>query len=134
MAASRTHGLSLEELRLHAPDSDKVMELLIEWQEKLGYRPVPISHNWPFERGFLLAWLGDDLLGDLFDVRARDTMAVAAAMNDRAVLNAEEPPFERLTLTRLCRKLQVNNDNPHDALSDAIACADVYKRMLQIGW
>lgn len=40
-------------------------------------------------------------------------------------------PFPRISLGDLCKQLGVVNSGPHDALWDAVAEAEVYRRMLE---
>lgn len=130
------HGLNLEELVFHAPEPGKVADLLIEWWERLdlpfGKTLVPLAHNWAFEASFLKAWLGVDLVDKLFHPHARDAMLLALSMNDRAAFAGEKVPFNKVGLASLCRKFHVTNSNPHDALCDALAEAEVYRAMLHM--
>ena len=74
--AGRAHGLNLEDLMLHAPSSEKVADLLVDWWERLdlpaGKTLVPLAHNWAFEASHGKAWLGDELFSQLFHGHARD--------------------------------------------------------------
>ena len=131
--AMDANGLDLQFLE-STPDSEKVATPLVEWIESLGLpqdrRLIPISHKWTFEFSFLTAWLGQKLFESLFHYHARDAMTFALSLNDRMELLGHERPFERVSLHDLCQKLQVVNDHPHDALSDAVAEAEVYRRLL----
>lgn len=132
--AGYVHGISIEELVLHSPDPGKVADLLVEWWEKLdlpfGKTLVPLAHNWAFESKFLQAWLGVDLSQKLFHGHARDAMLFAASLNDKAAFHGLAPPFPKLGLNSLCKRFNVVNETPHDALSDALAEAAVYRAML----
>ncbi len=132
--ASYVHGIKIEELILHAPEPGKVADLLREWWEKLdlpaGKTLVPLAHNWAFESSFLTAWLGIDEKGTLFHSHARDAMLLALTMNDRAAFAGEKAPFNGVGLESLCRKFNVANPSPHDALCDALAEAEVYRSLI----
>lgn len=132
--ATAKHGLSIEELVLHAPEPDKVADLLVEWFEGLDLPfnkcLVPLAHNWTFEHSFLKAWLGPSLTAKLFYFHPRDAMIYALALNDRAAFLGEPAPFNRVGLTSLCSKLSIVNTRPHDALHDALAEAEVYRTLL----
>lgn len=69
---------------LHSPTSEKVADLLVEWFEKLELpfkrSLIPLAHNWAFESSFLKAWLGVDLVDQVFHSHARDTMLYAIAL------------------------------------------------------
>ena len=132
--ASETHRLDLD---AEAPDEDTVADWLIEWISRLSRLPglsygrlQPLCHNWAFESAFFNAWLGRPLVELLFGYHARDTVSVAAAINDRATLCGEKVPFKSLSLKAICKRLQIVNDRPHDALGDAVATARVYRRLV----
>lgn len=132
--AGYVHGISLEDLILHAPDPGKVADLLVEWVGNLdlpfGKCLVPLAHNWAFESKFLQAWLGIDLAQQLFHSHARDAMLYATSLNDKAAFHGLAPVFPKVGLGALCNKFNVHNPNPHDALCDSIAEAEVYRAML----
>ena len=132
--AGQVHKLNLEDLMLHAPSSEKVADLLVEWWERLdlpvGKTLVPLAHNWAFEASHGKAWLGDDLFGQLFHGHARDGMLFATSLNDRSSFAGEAALFSRVGLNSLCKHFGIVNENPHDALSDALAEAEVYRALL----
>jgi len=132
--AGDVHGLDLNELMLHAPTSERVADLLVDWWERLDL-PVnrtlaPLAHNWAFEAAHGKSWLGDDLFNMLFHSHARDGMLLAISMNDRAAFAAEKIPYPYVGLNALCKQFDIVNENPHDALSDAYAEAEVYRALL----
>lgn len=133
--AMGVHNLSLSELA-EAPHPDRVADYLIEWFDRLQMpverKLVPLAANWPFEAGFLLAWLGQPLMERLFSPLFRDLMTLALAVNDRAFFFGEKCPFNRVGLASLCDHFGVVNQKPHDALSDCIAEAEVYRRLLSV--
>jgi DNA polymerase III epsilon subunit-like protein len=128
--------LQIDQLLLHAPSQDKVRDLFVEWFEKLDLpfkkSLVPLAHNWAFEASWLKAWLGIDLFEKTWYSLARDGMLLAIAINDKAAMRGEEIPFNHVSLGSLCRKFNVRNENAHDALSDALAEAEVYRALLQL--
>lgn len=134
--AGRVHGLNLDELVKHAPEPGRVADLLYEWWERLDLpfekTLVPLAHNWAFESSFLKAWLGVDLAQKLFHSHARDSMLYALSINDKAVFAGESVPFARVGLTSMCKKFGVINANPHDALCDSLAEAEVYRALLHM--
>jgi len=127
---------NLADLLLYAPESEKVADMLVEWFDRLelpfGKVLVPLVQNWAFESSFLKAWLGPNLVDKLFSSHARDPMLYAIAMNDKAAFMGEELPFNRVGLGPLCNKLNVINANPHDALADCLAAAEVYRALLHL--
>lgn len=128
------HGIKIEELVLHAPDAGKVQDLFVEWWEKLelpvGKMLVPLAHNWAFESSFLHAWMGVGLVNTLFSGHARDAMLYALALNDKSAFMGLPAPFARVGLGSICKRFNILNANPHDALSDALAEAECYRAML----
>ena len=134
--AQLKHGIPMEELLLHAPSSEKVKDWLVDWFESL-HLPirrclVPLAHNWAFESSFLKAWLGVEMVDQLFHSHARDSMLYATALNDRAACAGDPVHFQRVSLGYLCRQLNVVNSNPHDALADCLAGAEVYRTLLRM--
>jgi DNA polymerase III epsilon subunit-like protein len=135
-AARHKHKIPMEELLLHAPESEQVADWLCEWFErlKLPFKKclIPLAHNWAFESSFLKAWLGVDMTDQIFHSHARDGMLYAVALNDRAAFKGEPALFNRVSLSTLCAKLNIVNTNPHDALADCIAEAEVYRTLLRM--
>lgn len=129
------HRIPMAELILNAPLPDRVADWLVEWFEKLELPLrrclVPLAHNWAFESSFLKAWLGVEMVDQIFHSHARDGMLYAIGLNDKAACAGEPPPFNRVGLCSLCRKLKIVNNNPHDALADCLAEAEVYRALLQ---
>lgn len=133
-SATRAHGLDVEYLAACAPRPERVQDLLIEWFESLELPMlksiVPLAHNWPFENSFLKAWLGQKLTERIFFSHARDAMTYALALNDKSFFRAEKAPFNSVALTSLCKKFNIVNPKPHDALCDSLAEAEVYRHLL----
>ena len=135
-AATQKHKIPMSELLLHAPSSERVQDWLVEWWEALDLpfqkSLVPLAHNWAFESSFLKAWLGVPLVDKLFHSPARDSMLYAISLNDRCACAGEPAPFNRVSLGSLCAKLNITNANPHDALADCLAEAEVYRALLRM--
>ena len=113
------------------------VELFYEWFQRLplGFkkRICPLAHNWPFDREFIRAWLGDANFDFCFDARYRDTMALAAAVCDSCDFHAEEIPFESYTLRQVATKLGIMWDDrlAHDAYYDCTKAIEVYKALVK---
>lgn len=116
-----------------ALDKDVGGDLFDQWVEKLhlphGKRISPLAHNWQFDAGFIREWLGNGTYSDIFDGRARDTLAISLFLNDVADRKAEQVPFAKNNLPWLAKKLDIPHD-AHGALSDCIVTAKVYKRFM----
>lgn len=133
--AGSIHGLSLKELVKIAPHPDCISELLHSWFENLNLPAknilIPLAHNWAFESAFLTAWLGVEGKSELFHAHARDSMILSIGINDRAAMKGEPIPFRSVGLAAMCKNLRVINVNPHDALSDCLAEAEVYRKLIK---
>ena len=132
--AMRTNRLSLSELVQFAPEPGKVADLLREWFEALDLpqskKLMPLAHNWAFESAFTINWLGDDEKDAIFHPHVRDSMRLATAINDLCAFHGGKLPFPSVSLETLCNKLKVENLSPHDALSDSLATAECYRRLI----
>lgn len=127
-------GLSLADIMLYGQDPWKAADYVEDWFEKLQlpirHNIIPLAHNWPFDREFLIEWLGIKSFQYLFNGHYRDTMALAGFLNDRAYDKKEPYTFNRLGLEAMCIKLGVDNKMPHRALYDCLATAEIYKRFV----
>lgn len=94
---------------------------------------IPLGHNYSFDKGFLQAWLGPENYDHYFHYHFRDSMISGLMRNDEAARKCEPVPFTRVGLGPMCRKLNVSNPDAHNALSDAVACAEVYRKLLLMG-
>lgn len=116
-------------------DKYRVADLLWDWYQKLKLAPGkqiwPLAQNWVFDRSFIVDWLGHEMFHNIFSPMFRDTFAVAQYLNDRAAVVHEPVPFPKSGLGSLCRHYGVEQIQAHSATSDALAAAQVYKRMLQ---
>ena len=124
-------------------DSDKAIDLLEIWIKKLNIKGnkyggankiMPLGQNYQFDKAFIQKWLGVDQYNTWFDYHYRDTMCAALYMNDRAGMRAEKIPFPKVNLQYLATTLNVTEQGrAHDALSDCLTTAEVYKRLLKSG-
>jgi len=128
------HGIDLDMLQLHAPSQDRAIDLLCDWFNQLDLPQnrvvVPLAHNWAFESAFLKGWLGPALVDQMFHSHGRDSMTMAAAINDKAFFKGEKLIFPKLGLVPLCAQLGIPYENAHDALADCQATAELYRRLL----
>ena len=90
-----------------------------------------MAQNWPFDRSFLIEWLGNASYEHLFSPLYRDTMTIAIFHSDLCDFRSDKVKFVQYNLQYLCQKLGVINQKQHDALQDCIATAEVYRRLLQ---
>jgi DNA polymerase III epsilon subunit-like protein len=110
-------------------------DLLDEWFQKLDLplykKIVPLAHNWPFDRSFIMDWLGPASFYDFFHPHYRDSMAAAVFNSDVTAFKCDRITMPKFNLAHLCNYFNVNNMKPHDALQDCIATAEVYKRLIK---
>lgn len=131
--ATAVHGIDSAKLAV-APTRERVIDDLVEWVEniELAYqrRLLMLAHNASFEIRFLQAMLGVPLYDKLFNPAFRDSMATAITINDMAAWQGKKAPFERVSLPWLCDYFEVTNSLAHDAYYDALACAEVYRKLM----
>ena len=135
--AGFVHGIDMDLLQIHAPSQERAIDLLCGWFNSLDLPQnrfvIPLAHNWAFESSFLKGWLGPSLVDRIFHSHGRDTMGMAATLNDRAFFLGEQLPFPKLSLVVLCKQLGILYENAHDAFADCQATAELYKRLLTHG-
>lgn len=121
-----------------AIDKYDAADLFESWVEKLKLPPnkriSPLAHNWPFDRAFIFDWLQPTAFGAYIDGRFRDTMALAASINDIYDHKNEPIPFPKINLPYLCSMLKIPHEGAHTALNDCIVTAEVYKNLLKEGY
>jgi len=117
-----------------AIDPFTAADMLDDWFDRLKlpiYKKIcPLAQNWPFDKSFLLAWLGNTSFEHTFSPLYRDTMVNTIFHSDLSDFRGDKIKFVQYNLQYLCQKLNVKNQKPHDALQDCIATADVYRRLL----
>jgi len=132
--AGLVHGIDMDLLQLHAPGQARAIDMLCDWFRDIDLPQnrlvIPLAHNWAFESSFLKGWLGPSLVDQIFHSHGRDSMGLAASLNDRAFFIGEPIPFPKLSLVMLCRQLGILYENAHDAMADCRATAELYKRLL----
>jgi len=110
--------------------------VFVEWCERLGLgfkkRIMPLAHNWPFDREFIIEWLGRETFEFYIDPRFRDTMTAGAFINDVCDHKAERVPLTALNLRAIANCLGVSWDDyqAHDAVYDCIKTAEVYRKLI----
>lgn len=140
--AMEINRLDFAKIAQRGLDPDKAKDVFEEWIGKLGLpetkfgkskRILPLGQNYPFDMGFIKAWLGNETYNEFFDYSYRDTKVAAAFMNDRAAMHAEKVPYSKTSLGWLANQHNVQHDRAHDALADCLTTAEVYRRMCQQG-
>jgi len=112
-------------------DPDRAADLFDEWFAKLelpfNKQIVPLAQNWPFDRGFIIDWLGHESFEQYFSPLYRDTMTASLFMNDHADFHNERVPFQKNSLRWMTTQLGIIHDNAYEALSDCLATAELYR-------
>ena len=122
---------------LYGMDYEIASTLFVEWVERLNLgfkkRIIPLAHNWPFDRSFIIEWLGQETVDFYFDPRYRDTMVAAAFITDVCDHHAERVAFPKINLRAVCRNLQIEWDDgaAHDAVYDAFKTAEAYRKLIK---
>jgi len=133
--AGAVHGISMESLLHSGVSQVDSADMFDEWFTNLelpfGRRLIPLAHNWAFERGFLMQWLGLETFTDIWSGHPRDTLIMGNLLNDLAAWHGRAIPFPKLNLTAMCEIMGVSLLNAHDALADCLATAALYRNMLR---
>lgn len=132
--ALKINGFTLDQLASQGMPQSTASELFERWFQRLNLpfrkKIVPLAHNWPFDKSFLIQWLGPVTFDTYFDYHYRDTCPVAQYLNDRANFTAEKYPFPKVNLSYLAAQLGVPHERAHTAIADALVCSKIYKKML----
>jgi len=140
--AMKVNRMDFAKIGQRGHDREKAKDMLEEWIQKLKLpstkygkpkKILPLGQNYAFDKGFMTAWLGVEMYDEFFHYSHRDTKIVADYLNDRASMHAEKPPFPNTKLSQLAAKLNAPYERAHDALSDCVATAEVYRKMLLQG-
>lgn len=123
------------EIQKSAINHDSAADIFYSWFEELGLAPgkrlMPLAQNWAFDYGFIRHWLGDATMSAVFDGRYRDLMCCTLFENDQASFQVADYPFAKNNLSYVCNCLGVTLNRAHDALEDAVATAECYRRMCE---
>lgn len=140
--ALKVNKIDLHNIMMKGFDHEKAKDMLREWIGKLGLpvskygtpcKIIPLGQNFAFDRDFMIRWLGIEQYNEFFDYHFRDTMTTANYLNDRANSHGERAPYKRVSLTNLATTHYIEYETKHNALSDCLCCAAVYRKMIQQG-
>lgn len=139
--AMRVNKLEFADLNQRGFDQEQTKDYFEEWVNKLdlpynknGTRKkiIALGHNYAFDKAFIESWLGHTIYNDIFHYHYRDSMNVAAYLNDRAAFHGERVPFPKIRLTYVASQLKIKTGGAHNALEDCIMCAKVYKKFMMM--
>lgn len=113
------------------------VELLREWFYKLKLperkKIVPLGANWSHDERFIREFMGGpESYEEIFRSDYRDVQKTALTLNDMYDWHSEAIPFPKVNLAYLCSCLGVEQINKHDATGDAIATAEVYRKLMRL--
>lgn len=141
--AQKVTKLSLDYLQQHGFPQDVGFSLLEQWLEKFGLplnkggvnrcKIVPLGQNYGFDRGFIKQWVGSEFYDEWFHYHYKDTMVTAQYLNDRAAFHGEPVPYPKTNLQYLASRHGIQSRKAHDAISDCMTTAAVYKKMCEKG-
>lgn len=133
--AMRVNKIDMAFLLQHGIEPYRAADLFDAWVQKLKLpfrkKLCPLGANYPFDKGFLIDWLGNEAVNQFFDYHYRDLQPVAQFLNDRSAFHARDCPFPKVNVTYLASQLGIDHSNAHDALQDCLIEARIYKEMLK---
>jgi DNA polymerase III epsilon subunit-like protein len=136
--AKKVTGLSMADLILTGVEKYRAADLFVEWFDRLnmptsgtvGKKIMPLWSNGGFDKSFLLEWLGKETYNYIFHFHERDTQSIALFLNDRVYMHGEKQPFPKVGVSYLSSCFDIVNEHAHDALSDCLTTAHIYKRLM----
>jgi DNA polymerase III epsilon subunit-like protein len=143
--AMQINGLKIADLLRDALDPEEAAAIFERWySEKIegnGYKKiVPLGYNYAaFDLPFIKEWLGyysdepeKSLYDDFFFWQIRDVAMAPLFCNDIAYMKQITYPFPKHGLKNVCFRMGYRIEGHHDALADALAAAELYKRLIDI--
>jgi DNA polymerase III epsilon subunit-like protein len=136
--AMKVNGFTIERIREEGLSPVVAVAAFLRWAwyhfpaSLAGTDRIPLGgHNVGYDTHFLyrlfrLAGL-PDLYDDVFSYRTMDTASIARALIDAGVVPLQDPKSHSLFAHFDCAPTK-----PHDALSDAIATAQLYAQLLSL--
>lgn len=136
MKAMSVNRTKLGEILESGFEPETAFDMFEHWWQRINMpenkRITPLAHNWPFDRSFLIEWMGWENFNHYIDGRYRDTMMIPGYQNDRSDFQAEQTPFAgSVTLNAVANRLgvEVIEKRTHDAMYDCLITAQVYKAL-----
>jgi len=87
---------------------------------------IMVGQNVAFDAGFLEYVFAKNNLMNTMHYHKLDTISIAWAK-----LHGE-PDMDRFSLREMCKRFDIKNENPHNALSDARATYELYKKLMTL--
>lgn len=137
-SSTEVNSQTLEDAMEYGMEPWTAVDLFDDWFKRLALPErkliVPLGHNFPFDKDFITDWLGGPIsYQSYFHGHVRDSMSAALFVNDTADWRSERIPHPKVGLKYLCGLLGVELINAHDAMADALASAECYRKLLARG-
>jgi DNA polymerase III alpha subunit (gram-positive type) len=87
---------------------------------------IMVGQNVAFDSGFLEYNFAKNKLVNTMHYHKLDTISIAWAKLHK------EPDIDHFSLREMCKYFEIENENPHSALSDARATFELYKKLIAL--
>lgn len=87
---------------------------------------IMVGHNVAFDAGFLEYAFNKTDIGNTMHYHRLDTVSMAWAKFHK------DKDFEHFSLRELCMRFDIKNERAHNALSDARATYELYKKLMEL--
>lgn len=147
LQATQINRISLDKAMAHGVDPWDALDRFDEWFKRLNLperkQIIPVGHNYlAFDRLMIRDWMAGTLIptnqitgwenyNHYFHWHVRDTMMAALYLNDVSYWQGESVRFPKVTLSQICNVLKVPQGASHDAVSDALAAAAIYRKLMR---
>lgn len=147
LQATQINRISLDKAMAHGVDPWDALDRFDEWFRRLNLpekkQIIPLGHNYlAFDRLMIRDWFAGTLIptnqntgwanyNHYFHWHVRDTMIAGLYLNDVSYWEGESVRFPKVTLSYMCNVLKVPQGASHDAVSDALASAAIYRKLMR---
>lgn len=124
--ACAVHGLSLEDLSVNGTGSETAMRQFESWVKQVtpgGARPIFVAFNAPFDWMFVAEYFQRYIDRNPFGHSALDIKAL--------FMGLYQTSWRDTSYTAVCRTLHLDQPLAHNALQDALAQANVFRKLLE---
>lgn len=133
--AMKVNKLDIKKVMREGIEAHQASKLFDKWWELYSHNePMQVlGQNFPFDRGFLIEWLGQECYRQYFHHRYRDLYSASFYLNDKAEFFGYDKPFPNgVGLQKIAKALNIVEIQAHDAFSDCLTTAESYRRMLSL--
>ena len=104
--------------------SASIAEALTEFSKRTE-GAIMVAHNVAFDAGFIDTYLAHHKMKNMMHYHRLDTVSMAYA-------KLHDTDVTRYSLGELCKYFHIDNEHAHSALSDARACFELFKKLMEI--